>query len=95
MAKREAAAAAADRVRSALRLPLAALAVGFLATPPLIWMSGRALFGPYANGGPFALWGDFFALLARGSLAAWIVALAPLALLVLVRVALAISRRVR
>lgn len=94
MAKREAA-AAADRVPSALRLPLAALAVGFLATPPLIWMSGRALFGPYANGGPFALWADFFGMLSRGSIAAWTVALAPLGLLVLVRVALAISRRVR
>jgi len=94
MAKREAVAAAVDRVPSGFRLPLAALAVGLFGAPPLIWLTGRGLFGPYANGGPFSLWGDFFGLLARGSLSAWIVALAPLALLLLVRGAIALSRRV-
>jgi hypothetical protein len=94
MAKTEAVAAAIDRVPSGLRLPLAALATGLLGAPPLIWLTGRGLFGPYANGGVFALWGDFFGLLARGSFAAWIVALAPLALLLLVRAAIALYRRV-
>lgn len=78
----------------ALRLVGIALAVGFLVAPPLIWITGRGLFGPYANGGLFSLWGDFFGLLASGSLAAWVVALAPLALLLLARGALALSRRV-
>lgn len=94
MAKKEAVAAAVDKVPWGLRLPLAALALGLFGAPPLIWLTGRGLFGPYANGGPFSLWGDFFGLLAGGSLAAWIVALAPLALLLLVRGALALSRRV-
>jgi hypothetical protein len=94
MAKKEAVAAAVDKVPWGLRLPLAALALGLFGAPPLIWMTGRGLFGPYANGGPFSLWGDFFRLLASGSLAAWIVALAPLALLLLVRGAIALSRRV-
>ncbi len=94
MAKKEAVAAAVDRVPWGLRLPLAALALGLFGAPPLIWLTGRWLFGPYANGGPFSLWGDFFRLLASGSLAAWIVALAPLALLLLVRGAIALSRRV-
>lgn len=94
MAKKEAVAAADDRAPRGFRLPLAALALGLFGAPPLIWLTGRGLFGPYANGGPFSLWGDFFRLLANGSLAAWIVALAPLALLLLVRGAMALSRRV-
>lgn len=77
-----------------LRLVGIALAVGFLAAPPLIWLTGRGLFGPYANGGLFSLWADFFGLLAAGSLAAWVVALAPLALVLIARGALALSRRV-
>ncbi|MFN5009627.1 MAG: hypothetical protein ACK5F5_00145, partial [Gammaproteobacteria bacterium] len=77
MAKPEAVAAAVDRVPSGLRLPLAALAVGLFGAPPLIWLTGRGLFGPYANGGPFSMWSDFFGLLARGSRAATNGALAP------------------
>jgi CRP-like cAMP-binding protein len=53
------------------------------------------LFGTYANGGLFSLWGDFFGELARGSRSAWIVALAPCALLALLQGALALSRRLR
>lgn len=93
MAKPQPVAAAIDRLPSRLRLPVAALAVGLFVAPPLIWLTGRTLFGPYANGGVFSLWGDFFGMLARGSLAAWIVALAPLALVLLARGAIALSRR--
>ena len=82
------------RLPGGARLYAVALAVGLFVAPPLIWLTGRGLFGAYANGGPFSLWGDFFGLLARGSLAAWIVALAPLALVLLVRGAIALSRRV-
>lgn len=86
--------APASSVGRELRLVGIALAAGFLAAPPLIWLTGRSLFGPYADGGMFSLWGDFFGMLAQGSLAAWIVALAPLGLLLLGRGALALSRRV-
>jgi hypothetical protein len=94
MAKPDTAASLASRLPGGVRLHAAALAVGLFAAPPLIWLTGRGLFGPYANGGVFSLWGDFFGLLARGSVAAWTVALAPLALLLIFRAALAISRRV-
>jgi CRP-like cAMP-binding protein len=53
------------------------------------------LFGPYANGGLFSLWGDFFGELARGARSAWVVALAPCALLALLQGAVALSRRLR
>lgn len=87
-------AAPATSVGRELRLVGLALAAGVLAAPPLIWLTGRSLFGPYADGGLFTLWGDFFGMLASGSAAAWTVALAPLGLLLLARGALALSRRV-
>ena len=86
--------APATSVGRELRLVGIALAVGLFAAPPLIWLTGRSLFGPYADGGMFSLWGDFFGMLAQGSLAAWTVALAPLGLLLIGRGALALSRRV-
>jgi hypothetical protein len=94
MAKTDTDASTGPRLPGGAKLYALALATGFLAAPPLIWLTGRSLFGPYANGGVFTLWGDFFGLLARGSFAAWVVALAPLALLLLVRAAVALSRRV-
>jgi len=83
------------RLPGGARLYAVALAVGLFVAPPLIWLTGRALFGTYANGGLFSLWGDFFGELARGSRSAWIVALAPCALLALLQGALALSRRLR
>ena len=74
---------------------LAIMFVGLFIVPPLIWLTGRALFGPYANGGLFSLWGDFFGELARGARSAWVVALAPCALLALLQGAVALSRRLR
>jgi hypothetical protein len=53
------------------------------------------LFGPYANGGLFSLWADFFGEMARGARSAWIVALAPCALVALLQGAVALSRRLR
>ena len=41
------------------RLLLGALLFGAVALPPLVWLTGRALLGPYANGGMFAILGDF------------------------------------
>jgi CRP-like cAMP-binding protein len=77
------------RLPGGARLYAVALAVGLFVAPPLIWLTG------YANGGLFSLWGDFFGELARGSRSAWIVALAPCALLALLQGALALSRRLR
>ena len=78
-----------------VKLYAAAILVGLFVVPPLIWLTGRALFGPYANGGLFSLWGDFFGELARGARSAWVVALAPCALLALLQGAVALSRRLR
>ena len=77
------------------KLYVFALAVGLFVAPALIWLTGRTLFGPYANGSLFSLWGDFFGELARGGRSAWIVALAPCALLALLQGAAALSRRLR
>jgi hypothetical protein len=78
-----------------VKLYAAAILVGLFVVPPLIWLTGRALFGPYANGGLFSLWTDFFGEMARGARSAWIVALAPCALVALLQGAVALSRRLR
>ena len=61
------------------------LAVGLLVMPVLIWLVGSVLLGPYANGGLGNLLKDYFLALARGSLAYWLVALGPYAVVWLVR----------
>jgi len=75
------------------RILLWSLAAGAFAAPPLIWLTGRALLGPYANGGLFALWGDFAQQIVAGSLAAWIVLLGPFVLLSAARLAVAAGQR--
>lgn len=72
---------------------LAALIFGAVALPLLVWITGRSLLGPYANGGMFAILGDFFALLYSGSIAAWVLLFGPYLLLVSLRLATAIYRR--
>ncbi len=69
------------------RLLLGAVIFGAAALPPLIWVTGRGLLGPYANGGIFAILSDFFTLLYSGSLAAWVLLFAPYALLSALRFA--------
>ena len=81
-----------DRSRE-ITLLLQALAAGAFALPLLIWVAGRVLLGPYANGGPFALWFDFVGELFRGSFAACIVLLAPYVLLSAGRYAWRSTRR--
>ena len=83
------------RLPGGMKLYAVAIFVGLFIVPPLIWFTGRALFGPYANGGLFSLWGDFFGEMARGARSAWIVALAPCALVVLLQGAVALSRKLR
>lgn len=69
-----------------LVLLLAALAIGLVLVPWLIWIIGRLTLGDYAHGGPLALWGDFFRGLYAGSLAFWIALLGPYVLLLSGRV---------
>lgn len=76
-----------------MRLLLGALIFGAVAVPLLIWVTGRLALGPYGNGGMFAIVGDFFTQLYAGSTAAWIVLLAPYALLTALRLAAALFRR--
>ena len=74
--------------------------MGFVVVPLLIWVAGSRILGPYTHGtnlhaGPMALLGDFFEGLSKGWLSYWIVAVGPLAIIVLARVAweLIIPRR--
>ena len=75
----------------------AALAVGLLVMPFLIWAGGNRFLGPYAHGdnpkaGPWALFADYVVGLAHGSAVFWVVALGPLALVLLIRGFLAFLR---
>jgi hypothetical protein len=75
----------------------AALLVGLLVMPFMIWFAGNRVLGPYTHGqnthaGPFALLADYFLGLLHGSAVFWVVALGPAALLLLLRVFLALLR---
>jgi hypothetical protein len=88
-----------SRARRELIVAGLAFAVGLLAMPFLIWMGGNRVLGPYTHGdnpkaGPWALFADYVVGLAHGSAVFWVVALGPLALLVLVRGFFALLRRV-
>lgn len=76
-----------------LTLFLGALAFGLIIVPWLIWLAGEATLGDYVNGGPFALWGDFFRGLLAGSLGYWVAALGPYVLLLAARALLRLWRR--
>lgn len=56
------------------------LLVGVLLMPTAIWLVGRAVLGPYTNGGLGSLLTNYFTGLAHGSLAFWLVAAGPYAL---------------
>jgi hypothetical protein len=69
---------------------VAALGVGLLVMPFLIWLAGNRVLGPYVHGdnpraGPWSLFADYVVGLAHGSAVFWAVALGPAALLYLVR----------
>jgi len=73
-----------------LLLLAAALLVGLVLMPFLIWLAGNRVLGPYTHGdnlhaGPWALFADYVVGLAHGSAVFWMVALGPLAVLLLVR----------
>lgn len=76
-----------------------ALGAGLLVMPFLIWLGGNRVLGPYTHGdnpgaGPWALFADYVVGLAHGSAVFWVVALGPLALLLLVRGFLVLLRKV-
>lgn len=80
-------------VRREALYALLALLAGVLLLPLLVWSAGRLALGTYANGGPFALLADFARGLAQGSMPYWIVALAPYAAFIALRVLLRLHAR--
>ena len=82
-------------VRRELLWLLIALPVGVLLLPPLIWLVGSHVFGPYAAGNTRDLVDHFFRGLGQGQQAFWIVALGPYLALLTLRLTLAGLRAVR
>jgi hypothetical protein len=74
---------------------LIGLPVGVLLLPPLIWLVGSHVFGPYTGGNTRDLVDHFFRGLGRGQQAFWIVALGPYLALLALRLTLAGLRAAR
>lgn len=72
-------------IRADLLWIVLALMAGALLIPPMIWITGLIVIGPYANGGMWALWTDVGQALQQGSLAAWITLIAPAVLVAIWR----------
>jgi len=70
-----------------------ALLVGLLVMPGLIYLAGRYTLMPYAHGGVFALYGDFFAGLVEPRPSCWIVVAGPFVFLSLYRMFRLILRK--
>jgi hypothetical protein len=83
-------------VRTSLRreliLLVGALVLGVLVVPPLLWLLGARALGPYPAGGIGAIVANFFRGLAAGSLAFWVVALAPYLFIIVLRALIAVAR---
>jgi hypothetical protein len=62
-----------------------ALAFGLLVMPALIYLPGYYILKPYANGGPFALYWDFYKSLVELRPSSWIVLVGPFVFLSLLR----------
>jgi hypothetical protein len=87
------------RARRGLLVYGVALLVGVILMPLLVWVVGNRVLGPYTHGqnthaGPLALLGDFLVGLLHGSAVFWGVALGPLALLLLLRLIVAVVRAI-
>jgi len=72
---------------------LAALLFGALLLPFLVYCTGVATLGPYANGGPLGFYADFLADLARLRPSAWSLLLGPAALVLVWRLLVAYAWR--
>ena len=68
---------------------------GVLLLPPLIWLVGSRVFGPYAAGNTRDLVDHFFRGLGQGQQAFWIVALGPYLAILIVRLTVAAVRAAR
>jgi hypothetical protein len=55
-----------------------ALVLGVAVLPWIVYLTGHALFGPYANGGPGRFFADFLGGLGRLRVHSWTIALGPL-----------------
>ena len=82
-------------VRRELLWLLIGLPVGVLLLPPLIWLVGSHVFGPYAGGNTRDLADHFFRGLGQGQQAFWIVALGPYVAILTLRLTLAGIRAAR
>lgn len=71
-----------------------ALLVGLLVMPALIYLAGIYTLDAYANGGLFALYGDFFSGLAEPRPSCWIVVIGPFVFLSFARICRLILRKV-
>jgi hypothetical protein len=85
------------RVRRELIVFGVLLLFGLIGVPLLIWVGGNRVLGPYSHeqnlhAGPLALLQDFFVGLLHGSAVFWVVALGPAALVLLVRLFIALVR---
>jgi hypothetical protein len=74
-----------SRGRRELLILVLLLAFGLFAVPLLIWVVGRGVLGPFADGGPLALLGDFLNGLRTGSLVYWAVAFGPYLMVMVLR----------
>lgn len=74
---------------------LIALPIGVLLLPPLIWLVGSHVFGPYAGGNTRDLVDHFFRGLGQGQQAFWIIALGPYVFLLALRLTLGAVRATR
>lgn len=85
------------RLRRELIVLGALLLFGLIGVPLLIWTAGNRWLGPYTHGqnphaGPFALLQDYGLSLLHGSGVFWVVALGPVALVLLVRLFIQLIR---
>jgi peptidoglycan/LPS O-acetylase OafA/YrhL len=55
-----------------------AVGLGVVVLPWVVYFTGHALFGPYANGGPGRFFADFLGGLALLRVHSWTIALGPL-----------------
>lgn len=81
-----------DTIGRELLILVCALAFGFLASPPLLWVIGEHTLGAYADGGVQALAQNFFRGLGSGTYGYWVVGFAPYGIVLLVRGLIAMAR---
>jgi hypothetical protein len=82
-------------VRRELLWVLIGLVVGLLLLPPLIWLVGSRVFGPYAGGNTRDLVDHFYRGLGQGDQAPWIVALGPYVTILVLRMTVGAIQAVR